>query len=72
MQNILKQSCSGTILTAINKTEFLQIPIPFIDKGIQSEIASLIKESFSLRRESERLLEEAKEMVEREIEGGNK
>jgi len=71
MQNILKQGCSGTILTAINKTEFLQIPVPLIDKGVQSKIASQIEESFSLRRESERLLEEAKEMVEREIERGD-
>ena len=68
MQNILKQNCSGTILTAINKTEFLQIPIPLIYIEIQQQIAELIEESFYLRGESERLLEEAKEMVEREIE----
>ena len=70
MQNILKQNCSGTILTAINKTEFSQIPVPFIDKSSQKQIASLIKKSFSLRDESGKLLEEAKEMVEREIENG--
>ena len=69
MQNILKQNCSGTILTAINKTDFLQIPVPLIDDKIQQQIAKLIEESFRLRGESERLLEEAKEMVEREIEG---
>ncbi|OAV73566.1 Type I restriction modification DNA specificity domain protein [Bacteroidales bacterium Barb6] len=71
MQNILKQNCSGTILTAINKTEFQNIPIPLIDYNIQQQIAALIEESFYLRRESERLLEEAKEMVEREIEKNN-
>jgi restriction endonuclease S subunit len=42
--------------------------IPLIDKEIQDQIAELIRESFALRRESERLLEEAKEMVEKEIE----
>ncbi|GHT18665.1 hypothetical protein AGMMS4957_01390 [Bacteroidia bacterium] len=68
MQNILKQNCSGTILTAINKTEFQNIPIPLIDYTIQQQIAGLIEESFALRRESERLLEEATGMVEREIE----
>jgi restriction endonuclease S subunit len=68
MQNILKQNCSGTILTAINKTEFQNIPVPLIGKDIQQQIAELIRESFVLRRESERLLEEAKEMVEKEIE----
>jgi len=67
MQNILKRSCSGTILTAINKIDFLQIPVPLIDKAVQKKIATLIGESFKLRRESEELLEEAKEMVEREI-----
>jgi type I restriction enzyme S subunit len=68
MQNILKQNCSGTILTAINKTEFQNILIPLIDYKIQQQIAELIEESFYLRRESERLLEEAKEKVEKEIE----
>lgn len=67
MQNLLKQGCSGTILTAINKSEFQNIPIPIIDITTQGQIASLINESFSLRKESERLLEEAKEMVEKEI-----
>jgi len=35
---------------------------------IQQQISALIQESFVLRKESERLLVEAKEMVEREIE----
>jgi len=42
--------------------------IPLIDIKIQKQIAALILESFKLRKESERLLEEAKGMVEREIE----
>jgi restriction endonuclease S subunit len=68
IQNILKQNCSGTILTAINKTEFQNIPVPLIDNEIQQQIAELIEKSFSLRRESEQLLDEAKTMVEQEIE----
>jgi restriction endonuclease S subunit len=67
MQNILKQHCSGTILTAINKSEFQNIPVPLIKNEIQRRIAVLIKKSFSLRQESEQLLNEAKEMVERKI-----
>jgi restriction endonuclease S subunit len=70
MQNLLKQNCSGTILTAINKQDFLQIPVPLIDNKIQQKIKDFIQESFELRRESEKLLEKAKEMVEKEIEGG--
>jgi restriction endonuclease S subunit len=68
MQQILKQNCSGTILTAINKNEFQNIPVPLIDITTQQQIAELIQQSFVLRKESENLLQEAKEMVEREIE----
>jgi restriction endonuclease S subunit len=42
--------------------------IPIIDNKIQRRIAALIERSFSMRQESERLLSEAKDMVEREIE----
>ncbi|WP_139018735.1 restriction endonuclease subunit S [Elizabethkingia anophelis] len=68
MQNILKQNCSGTILTAINKNEFLSIPIPFIKNNIQDQIATLVKESFTLKSESEKLLETAKRAVEITVE----
>jgi type I restriction enzyme S subunit len=68
LQNILKQNCSGTILTAINKTEFLNIPLPIIDRDTQTRIASLIQENFNLKVESERLLETAKKAVEIAIE----
>ena len=64
MQNLLKQGCSGTILTAINKTEFQNIPVPMIEDGAQTKIAALVKESFSLKAESERLLNVAKRAVE--------
>lgn len=68
MQAILKQSCSGTILTAINKDEFLNIPVPLIDKASQAKIAILLNESFSLKQQSEHLLEVAKRAVEIAIE----
>jgi restriction endonuclease S subunit len=71
IQSILKQNCSGTILTAINKTEFQNIPLPLIEKEIQQQIAELIKKSFYLCGESKRLLDEAKDMVEKEIEKEN-
>ena len=68
LQNLLKQGCSGTILTAINKTEFQNIPVPIIEGGAQTKIATLVKESFSLKAESERLLDVAKRAVEIAIE----
>ena len=70
IQNILRKGCSGTILTAINKTEFQNIPIPIIDKQIQEKIASLVSESFMLKKQSEQLLEIAKRAVEIAIEEG--
>ena len=68
MQNLLKQGCSGTILTAINKTEFQNIPVPIIEGGAQTKIAALVKDSFSLKAESKRLLDVAKRAVEIAIE----
>ena len=70
MQNILKQNCSGTILTAINKIEFQNIPVPIIDYSIQEKIAGLVEESFKLKKQSEQLLETAKRAVEIAIEEG--
>lgn len=68
MQNILKQNCSGTILTAINKIEFLNLPLPLIVNDIQKEISDLVQESFRLKNQSEKLLQVAKRAVEIAIE----
>jgi len=67
-QQILKQNCSGTILTAINKDEFVNIIIPIIDNSIQIQIEEKIKKSFELKEESKRLLDLAKKAVEIAIE----
>ena len=64
LQNLLKQRCSGTILTAINKSEFQNLPIPMISSVTQLQLAALVQESIALRVESERLLEVAKCAVE--------
>lgn len=64
MQQVLKQYCSGTILSSINKDEFNRIPLPIICSKTQEKIATKLKESFKLRSESEVLLEKAKSMVE--------
>jgi restriction endonuclease S subunit len=68
MQQILKQNCSGTILTNMNKDDFLDIIIPIINNKIQTEIEEKIKESFSLKQNSKELLEVAKKAVEIAIE----
>lgn len=68
IQALLKQRCSGTILTAISKDELLSMPLPMIDEGIQKEIAAKVQESFALRKQSKQLLEYAKQAVEMAIE----
>ena len=68
MQNILKQRCTGTILTAINRHEFQNITVPIIAGDAQKKITGLVQKSFSLKAESERLLDVAKRAVEIAIE----
>ena len=70
IQALMKQRCSGTILTAISKDELLSMPLPRIDAKIQKDIATKIQESFALRRQSKQLLEYAKQAVEMAIEQG--
>lgn len=65
---LMKQRCSGTILTAITKEELLKMPLPKIDEITQKEIALKVQESFTLRHKSEQLLESAKKAVETAIE----
>jgi len=72
MQAILKQNCSGTILTAINKNEFLNIPVPLINDEIQKQIKIKLNESFELREKSKNLLEIAIGSVEMAIEEDEK
>lgn len=70
IQALMKQRCSGTILTAISKDELLSMPLPKIDDEVQGVIAEKVQESFSLRRRSKQLLESAKHAVEMAIEQG--
>jgi hypothetical protein len=58
----------GTSYPVIKDEDILNLPIPMVDDKTQRRIASLIKKSFTLRAESERLLDEAKEAVEWKIE----
>ena len=64
MQNLLKQGCSGTILTAIGRNELQNIVMPKIRNEVQTEIAEYVQKSISLRNEAKQLLESAKLKVE--------
>ncbi|MDR0558513.1 MAG: restriction endonuclease subunit S, partial [Treponema sp.] len=63
-----ERDAGGSIILHWRIDEIENVAIPLIDTDVQRRIASLIKKSFALRKESGRLLNEAKEAVEREIE----
>lgn len=58
----------GSSYPVIKDEDILNLPIPILPMSIQETISAKIQESFALKAESKRLLEEAKMMVEREIE----
>lgn len=70
MQNLLKQQCSGTILTSINHDDLKNIIVPNIRKTVQEQIADYIQKSISLRQQAKQLLEDAKLKVEVAVTGG--
>jgi len=70
VQSLLKRACTGTILTAVNKDEFVNINLPIINRDIQNKIADIIQQSTAFRSESHRLLDLAKTAVETALEKG--
>lgn len=60
----LKHRCRGTILPAINKTDFLNIKAPIFENEIQDAIARKVTSTANLRMKSRRLLKNAKKAVE--------
>ena len=64
----LKQGCSGTILTAINKDAFNRILLPIVAEATQTQIQQMVAESSALRQTSKHLLDCAKRAVEIAIE----
>lgn len=68
IQELLKQRCSGTILTAISKEEFKKMPLPFIDDVVQKEIAEKVQKSFAMRKKAYSLIKIAVKAVEIAIE----
>jgi type I restriction enzyme S subunit len=58
----------GTQYPVIRDEDILNLPIPRINEAIQRKMAFLVKESFSLKDESDRIMEVAKRAVEVAIE----
>ena len=64
---LLRYNC-GTSYPVIKDETILKLKLPLINPQLQKEISDRIKDSFRLRNESKELLEQAKKMVEEEIE----
>ncbi len=67
-----ERDANGAIIQHWKPSEIEQVIIPKLPMSIQEEISAKIQKSFALKAESKRLLEQAKLMVEQEIEKGGK
>lgn len=65
-----ERDAGGSILQHWKPSEINEVLVPLLDGTVQKIIAEKISESFTLRTESKRLLEEAKKEVELAIERG--
>ncbi len=68
VQTLMRRGCSGTILTAISEDELRKIRLPIIDLDTQTQIATNIQQSFSLRKRSELLINSAVKATELAVE----
>lgn len=67
-QLIIQKYARQGLQTNLNLDELSNLPIPILPEQIQTKIASLIQQSFECKAQSKQLLEDAKRMVEAEIE----
>lgn len=65
-----ERDSNGAIIQHWKPSEIEQVIIPKLPMPVQETISAKIKESFALKAESKRLLDQAKQMVEREIARG--
>lgn len=63
-----ERDSSGAIIQHWKQSDIQKVIIPLLPLSIQKEIASLIQKSFSLKAQSNALLQKAKQAVEEEIE----
>jgi restriction endonuclease S subunit len=63
-----ERDAGGSVILHWRVNEIENVIVPIVEHKVQMQITALIKKSFALRAESERLLEEAKKLVEQEIE----
>lgn len=68
VQKQAERDAGGSIILHWRVSEIEKVIVPIIDKAKQKEISELITESFTLKKQSEQLLEAAKRAVEIAIE----
>jgi type I restriction enzyme S subunit len=68
----LEQKTTGSIMTAVSRGDFENMVIPKIPKEKQLEISNMVKRIFGLRKESDRLIQEAISKLEHFIEASGK
>lgn len=69
VQTILKWSQDGSNHPRFTEEDLLAIPVPDALQRVQNSIDKLVQESIDARRESYRLLDEAKKIIEDTIVG---
>lgn len=67
-QELIMKYNVGSSYPVVKNEDILNLPIPKLEKSQQQEIAELVEESFRLKKQSEQLLEIAKQAVEMAIE----
>jgi len=65
-----ERDAGGSIILHWRVSEIESVIVPLVDIKIQTQIADLVQQSFALKKESEQLLEKAKQAVELAIEQG--
>jgi restriction endonuclease S subunit len=63
-----ERDAGGSIILHWRISEIENVIVPVVDMAIQTKIANLVQQSFTLKAESERLLAAAKRAVEIAIE----
>ena len=68
----LERETTGTILPAVPNRALERIAVPILPKPTQQKISDLVRQSHAALKESQQLLEKAKQKVEEMIEKGSK
>lgn len=71
IQQLLQRACTGSIMESMTYDTFPNVLLPIPKDEVQTVVTEKIRKSFALRRESKQLLEQAKKLVEDEIEKQN-